>query len=213
MSFQYSQVLESGLIVMAADRCQIKQGFNKSAGQLVYEHYGTILKLHIIKNNIGISACGKTGKIDTLEHINEYISNLDVKTPHEAALCLKNFTLSIDPLAEIVFHIGGFCDKPELYEVFTTYRGTRSKDGVLLVNNGDRKADIATGCAYKDFTTNIALPNIDKIRNFNKKDTIDFILWSAEQARELHDKPEQISKEIDILLIYDDHYEWIGGIK
>jgi len=215
MSFQYSQVLRSGLIVMAADRCQGHLGFKKGTEQLVYEYYDTIQKLHITKNNIGISSSGNSKK-DTLDHVNKYIKTLECQTSLETAQCLKSFALSIDPKADIVFNIGGFDyadNSPKMYEVFTTYRGDRSKDGILPVNNGERIADIATGCAYEKFNTNIIVPNINKIRNLNKRDAVDFILWSAAQARELHDKPEQISKEIDILLIYDDHYEWIGGLK
>ena len=212
MSYGYSQVLRSGLIVMAADRCYGQQGFIKGTGQLVYEQYDTIQKIHITKNKIGITAGGKCYK-KTLEYVNEYISNLECKTPLETARCLKSYTLSIDPKAELVFAVGGFTDKPELYEVFTTYRGARSKDGIMLVNNGERIANIATGCAYENFNTEIIVPNIDKIKNFNKRDVIEFIQWSAAQARERHDKPERISKEINILLIFDDHYEWIGGFK
>jgi len=228
MSFYYSQILKSGLIVMAADKREATQGIERNTGQINYEYYRDIKKLYITKNNIGISYAGSKSKKGTPDHINKYISNIECKTPLETAQFLRTYTLSIDTDVEIVFSVTGFVDeKPMLYKASTKlpdyytdeyiaeWKMTFVDRGILLISDQyscDPLFDV--GSAYpKTATDLIGYHGLAKMKHFNKKDAIQYILWLAGQCKNSCDNPDHISEEIDILLIYDDHYEWIGGIK
>jgi len=214
MSLGYSQVLRSGLIVMASDRRSITPSASS---------YHNVQKQFVTRHNIGVTVGGAGMNSFLTGHLPELIATIDVekyRTPFDVTKYLVEQARNHDPTRnEIVFFVGGhdlagLKPKPLLYEArtrCTTKISKTWKDGITLVNNGQRIGDIAAGAAYEKFNSEIIAPNINKIINSNLKGVVDFILWAKNRARELHSDPEAISDEMDILAIYHDRHEWIQG--
>jgi len=240
MSFTYGQVLRSGLIVMAADRAVRRTLPFSGPGMRgsIFAH-GDIQKLFVTKNNIGITS-GGTSKDMTLvptlaERVFEAIRNIDIekyRTPLDIARYLVEFTKYHDSTARYVFTVGGHDltgskPKPVLYEADTLKPSEAAskmtgadRDGICLVNNGRRVADIAINTLHPKINSEIIFPNAGKIGNCNKQGAMDFALFAAGETRKflrLHDGQviydkvldiNSVSREIDILAIYHDRHEW-----
>jgi len=245
MSYQYGQVLKSGLIVMAADRAVTSTKFYR--GEQSQVSFYKTQKIFVTKHNIGITAAGSSGSSKkryfdntTLPiKIYEAISNIDIekyKTPLDVAQYLISFTRSLDPDVHYVFLVGGFdtagyAPKPVLYEAYTNYgmmfelgsKYSTEKQKIRQVNDGSQIVDIAINTLYPNINSEIIFPNADKINNFNRQKAIDFSMFALAEARKqlnMHCEEwkekynsrstvDSISKELDILVIYDDHCEWI----
>ena len=169
------------------------------------------------------------------ERVLEAIRNIDIekyRTPLDIARYLVEFTKYHDPTAFYIFLVGGHdltgsMPQPVLYEARTYEESEKAsklfgigRDGVCLVNNRSRIADIAINALHPAVIQEIISPNAGKIANSNKQGAADFAVFAAGETRKFLKAHEgeiihgeminanAVSKEIDLLAIYHDRHEW-----
>ena len=213
MSLISSQATRGG-IVMAADRCASAKAVNAvdMPEQIAFSHNAE--KIHVTRNNIGISSMGAgfVNKVP-LEHVMyDFINNLDTKvykTPSDTAHQLKAYLRQLCPGLDAVFHIGGYDKdgKPALYLLDT-------KQWIVRHENATSSYSWAIFVAPDTFTEQIFKRIGNAYGKFNLRAAIDFAKFVNEataQMMRFSGAGESVSKECDVLVIYPDHSEWIKG--
>jgi len=214
MSLISSQVTKGG-IVMCADRCASAKAINAvdMPERIAFSHNAE--KIHVTRNNIGISSMGAgfVNKIP-LEHVMyDYINNLDTKaykTPSDIAHSLKAYLRQLSPAGvDACFHIGGYDKdgKPALY-LFDALHG------VIRHENVPNTFSSAIFAAPDPFTEQIfhrVGKAYDKINLRSAIDFAKFVNVTTAEIMRFSGAGEAVSKECDILVIYPDHSEWIRG--
>lgn len=214
MSLISSQVTRGG-IVMAADRCASAKAVNvvDMPEQIAFSHSAE--KIHVTRNNIGISSMGAgfVNKIP-LEHVMyDFINNLDIKaykTPSDVAHQLKAYLRQLCPAGlDACFHIGGYDKdgKPALY-LFDAQCGVVRQDNVPNIYSA------AIFAAPDPFTEQIFKRVGKAYEKINLRTAVDFAKFVNEataQIMRFSGAGEAVSKECDVLVIYPDHSEWIKG--
>jgi len=218
MSLISSQVTRGG-IVMAADRCASARAVNAvdMPEQIAFSHNAE--KIHVTRNNIGISSMGAgfVNKVP-LEHVMyDFINNLDIKsykTPSDVAHQLKAYLRQLSPAGlDACFHIGGYDKdgKPALYLFNTNYD---AQYGVITHENIHNTYSSAIFAAPDPFTEQIFKRVGKAYEKINLRSAIDFAKFVNEataQIMRFSGAGEAVSKECDVLVIYPDRNEWIKG--
>ena len=220
MSFISSQITKGG-IVMAADRCLVgKATMDRTCG--AKEDFTVMLattcqKIHVTKNNIGISSYGahNVTKHSTVEDcMYDFLWELDTekhKTPYEVAHHLLAFFRNLNPSLDTLFHVGGYDmadpkkPNPMLYEVLTANNSCNKV-------NCHEKFQGASFCSMMDFTEKIYATVGSEYRHFNLRDAIEFAKFASEATRQMMRfarKGQGISEEVDLLVIKPDGVTWL----
>jgi len=214
MSLISSQVTKGG-IVMAADRCASARATNAvdMPEQIAFSHNAE--KIHVTRNNIGISSMG-AGFINKVpfEHVMyDFINNLDIKayrTPSDTAHALKAYLRQLSPAGvNACFHIGGY-DKAGLPALYLF----DAQHGVIRQDNVPNTYSAAVFAAPDPFTEQIFRRVGGVYGKFNLRAAIDFAKFvnvTTAEIMRFSGAGEAVSKECDILVIYPDHSEWIKG--
>ena len=212
MSFILSIATHTG-IVMAADH-------SSSFSDGIYNLQTSISKekLYITTNNIGISAGNQAfiNNISIERYLNNFLYNFNkeiFKTPYDVSHALLNYFKAIDPNADVVFHIAGYelvdVPRPQLYEVST------KENQCTLLNKQEYVPSLVYACANN--FPDIILPLFKtRLNYFSMQEAIDFTVFLINTTRkvmELSGTGCGISKDIDVLAIYPDHYTWVNKIK
>jgi hypothetical protein len=178
----------------------------------------TFQKIHVTKNNIGISCYGdatvnKKQRLDNC--IYDFLDELDTekyKTPYNVAQLLKDYFIKLDPDLETIFHVGGYDmtderhPKPALYDVFI-------KQKICNKINCNEPYQGGSMCG-SDFLNKILSEVNNSYRYFNLRDAIDFAKFVNETCRQMMRfqlRGQAISKEIDILILRPGCHEWLEG--
>ena len=214
MSLISSQVTRGG-IVMAADRCASARAINAVDMPERIAFSQNAEKIHVTRNNIGISSMGVgfVNKIP-LEHVMyDFINNLDIKayrTPSDVTHQLKAYLRQLNPAGvDACFHVAGYDQngKPALY-LFDALHG------VIRQDNVPNTYSAAIFAAPDPFTEQIFQrigKAYDKINLRSAIDLAKFVNEATAQIMRFSLAGEAVSKECDILVIHPDHSEWIKG--
>jgi len=213
MSLISSQVTRGG-IVMAADRCASARATNAvdMPEQIAFSHNAE--KIHVTRNNIGISSMGAgfVNKVP-LEHVMYgFLDGLDIKaykTPSDVTHQLKAYLRQLCPTGlNAIFHIGGYDKdgKPVLY-LFDV------QHGVITHENVPNTYSAAIFAAPDPFTEQIFQRIGKAYEKINLRSAIDlakFVNEATAQIMRFSGAGEAVSKECDVLIIHSaDHSEWI----
>jgi hypothetical protein len=169
-------------------------------------------KIHVTKNNIGISSMG-AGFVNRvpMEHIMyEFINNLDTdvyKTPSDVTHQLKAYIRQLSPTVNAVFHIAGYDrdKKPALYEFV-------ADENIVKLCNTPNTYSSAIFCAPDPFTEEIFKRVGTAYEKINLRSAVDFAVFVNETTAGImrfSGAGESVSRETDVLVIYEDRHEWV----
>jgi hypothetical protein len=215
MSFVTNQVTYNGIIMTGDRRALAYPAVNGNPDLNTAPKKGVVQKVYATKNNIGISLFGQ-GSVNgyTIErYMYDFLSVLDVekyKTPFEVAQQLKGYFRMLDSYLETIFHVGGYDETngktvPKLWTVYI------KENRVDLVNNND----ILSGSMIlgsNDFINDFLKQQGGWYKQLNVQDLVEFAVFLTDTARQIKHfsgQDENVSEEMDILIIYPDHHEWL----